>query len=513
MLNDFINPLDFQQPLSLTDNLEEKPYPKDALPLSIRNAVDEAYNFIKAPYPMLATAALGTISTVLQAHYDVTRADKLNGPSSLFTLTIADSGERKSTCDGIFSKPIQIYEAEQAEFAKVAIQIYTANHMAWEAEVSATKDKIKGFTKGSENAAKANMGFHKKALENLMLNEPQSPKVPRLIYSDATPEALAYSLYKNWPAGSITSSEAGLVFGSHGMRSESVMKNLGMLNTLWDGGELQIERRSSESFRVKGARLSMSLQVQEPTIRSFFDASGNLARGTGFLARFLLAWPASTQGSRPFSEAPKEWPFISQFHQQLTGLLNKDVALTEGGALDPELIPLSIEAKAEWVRFHDRIEEMLKVGGELSDVRDVASKIADNAVRIALHFQMFCEPDSAEINADNLKRACVIAEWHLNESRRFFGELALSNEAARAMQLDKWLIKYCKQNQTERVSKSDLLRSGPMAIRTKDILEKTLGELHSKLRAELVTEGKSQWVYVNSLLLDQIDSKYMTEDI
>jgi hypothetical protein len=36
-------------------------------------------------------------------HYDVMRAEKLTGPTGLYLLTIADSGERKSTCDGYFT--------------------------------------------------------------------------------------------------------------------------------------------------------------------------------------------------------------------------------------------------------------------------------------------------------------------------------------------------------------------------------------------------------------------------
>jgi putative DNA primase/helicase len=242
--------------------------------------------------------------------------------------------------------------------------------------------------------------------------------------------------------------------------------------------------------------------VQEPTIRSFFEGSGNLARGTGFLARFLLAWPTSTQGTRLFTKAPADWPCISEFHKRLTEHLNKEVTLSDDGALEPTLIHLSADAKESWIAFHDRIEGMLKTGGELSDVRDVASKIADNAARIALLLQMFCEPDSVEINEENIQRACVIAEWHLNESRRFFGELALSPEDIRVIQLDNFLIRYCKQNKTERISKSHILKSGPKALRSKATLESAIKELHSKLRAELVHEESGQWVYINSLLLD-----------
>ena len=56
---------------------------------------------------------------------------------------------------------------------------------------------------------------------------------------------------------------------------------------------------------MRGARLTVALQVQEPTLREFFTRSGALARGTGFLARFLVAWPESTQGQRADSPKPR----------------------------------------------------------------------------------------------------------------------------------------------------------------------------------------------------------------
>ena len=91
------------------------------------------------------------------------------------------------------------------------------------------------------------------------------------------------------------------------------MRNLAALNQLWDGTALSVDRRSTDSFTVRGARLTVALQVQEPTVREFFSRTGALARGTGFLARFLLAWPESTQGRRPFTEPPAHWPRLSAF--------------------------------------------------------------------------------------------------------------------------------------------------------------------------------------------------------
>lgn len=75
------------------------------------------------------------------------------------------------------------------------------------------------------------------------------------------------------------------------------MRNLSLLNILWDGGTHSIGRRTSESFTVRGARLTMGLMIQEITLREYFSKSGGLARGMGFLARFLVAWPESTIGT------------------------------------------------------------------------------------------------------------------------------------------------------------------------------------------------------------------------
>jgi len=105
-------------PLPLTAKIDPEPYPLDAMPETLRAAVEEVRAFTKAPIPLVASSALAALSLAVQAHADVKRAEKLQGPTGLFLLTVADSGERKSTCDGFFIQAIRDYEAEQAEAAK-----------------------------------------------------------------------------------------------------------------------------------------------------------------------------------------------------------------------------------------------------------------------------------------------------------------------------------------------------------------------------------------------------------
>lgn len=484
------------EPQPLAAKVDPEPYPVDALPDTIRAAVEEVQGFTKAPVPLVASSALAALSLAIQAHADAKRAEKLTGPVSLFLLTIADSGERKSTCDGFFTKAIREYEETQVELAKPALKDHKAAIEAWEAKRAGIKEKIRQLAKENKPTADKEA-----ALRDLEHDKPEPLRVPRLLYADATPEALAFGLAKNWPSGGVVSAEAGIVFGAHGMSKDSVMRNLALLNVLWDGGHLTIDRRTAESFTVKGARLTVALQVQEATLRSFFDRSGGLARGTGFLARFLVAWPESTQGFRPFTEAPANWPALVAFSRRIAAILEQPAPVDEDGALSPPLLPLIAEAKAAWVAFHDAIESELANGGELHDVRDVASKTADNAARLAALFQVF-EGAGGAIGAEAFESASRIAAWHLNEARRFFGELALPAELADAARLDSWLLNYCRRQKTHIVPRREVQRNvTPVHLRQKAVLEDALRELIEAGRVLLVQDGRRKEIHINPALL------------
>lgn len=490
------NPLEWPEAQPFTTRAEALPYPMDALPGAIRAAVEEVQGFVQAPVPLVASSALAALSLAAQAHWDMRRAEKLAGPVGLFLLTIADSGERKSTCDGFFTKVIKTYEAQQAEIAKPLLKDYQAALAAWKAKRS-------GIESGIQTNAKSGKGTqaleHK--LRELEHDKPEGPRVPRLIYADATPEELKWSLAKAWPSGGVVSSEAGIVFGAHGMRSESVMMNLATLNQLWDGTDIATDRRSSESFLVRGARLSIALQVQEATLRAFFDQSGTLARGSGFMARFLVAWPESTQGSRPFTEAPATWPYLSAFNRRIEALLNRPAPIDEDGALSPAMLSFTAEAKAEWVAFHDRIERDLPSGERLHDIRDVASKIADNAARMAALFHAFeCAAGDA-VGVDSFRSAAQIAEWHLNEARRFFGELALPAGLADAARLESWLIDRCRKKGTSEVPTKEVQQFGPGTLREKAKIDAAMMELEELGRAKRITDGKRRIITLNPSIL------------
>jgi putative DNA primase/helicase len=481
-------------PHPLAAKIDPEPYPVDALPSAVLAAVEEVTAFVQAPLPMAATSALAAVALASQAHIDVRRAERLEGPTGLFLLTIADSGERKTTLDGFFTRAIRDYEAEQVELGEPVLKEYRAALEAWEAKRSGIKDKLRQLAKMGKPT-----GDMESALRELELAKPEPARIPRLVLGDETPENLAWSLAKNWPSAGVISSEAGLIFGAHGMGRDSIMRNLGLLNTLWDGGSLSVGRKTSESFTVRDARLTVALQIQEPTLRDFFTRSGTLARGTGFLARFLVAWPESTQGRRMFTEAPKHWPHLAAFHRRIAAILNQPVPINDDGTLSPTMLELSPEAKAAWVAFHDAIEGELASGGELYDVRDCASKIADNAARLAALFHAFEDESGGMIGVDSVERATRITAWHLHEARRFFGEIALPPELADAVRLDGWLIEYGRRERTSTIPTREAQRLGP--IRVKDRLSAGLRELEELERVRVEQEGRRRTIKVNPALM------------
>lgn len=485
------------EPVPLATSIAPEAYPLEALPLTIREAVQEVLLFAQAPVAMLATSALSALSMAAQALFDVKRAEKLHGAIGIYTLIVADSGERKTTIDDFFQLAVRKWERDQEEKMRPQVERHKADMDAWKAEREGILAKIKDFGKNGKPT-----DAQRKALNDLQANQPEPPRVPRLIYSDVTPEELGYQLAKRWPSAAITSSEGGTVLGGHGMKGDSAMRNMARLNDLWSGQTIQSDRRTSDSWTARGARLTVGLQVQESTLRAFFDDSKGLARGTGFLARFLVAWPSSTQGTRLFKDAPNKWPKLAAFHERIERILNIPVAMDEDGALTPSVIPLSAQAKALWVEYHDEVETRLAVGGDYADVRDVASKSADNAARLAALFHIFEHGGGGAIGPDEMASGCMVAAWHLEESRRFFGELALPKEISDAVRVIQFAKEYCRCQHTGEVSTRTLQQLGP--VRDKARLSAALLVLKEHHHIRLLTEGKRKLAQINPALLEAV---------
>lgn len=481
-------------PQALGEQLRGRPFPSDALPAGIRSAIDEVQAFTQAPYPLVSTSCLAALSLACQALADVRRAPGLKGPCSLYFMVVAESGERKSSADERFLRPIRQWEDEAQEQYQLLLAEYRAACEALEAEKGGLKDRIRQESKAGKCTAEA-----KRQLRALERDTPTPPLEPRRLFADVTPEAFAFTLAKQCLTGGISSAEAGLVLGGHGMGKDSILRNLALGNALWDGPAFNIDRKTSASFRVKGVRSSISLMIQGEALLDFVERAGTLARGSGWFARFLLTCPDSTQGTRLYRPAPAAWPAYSRWCARVLELLRLDLPLADDGTLAPPVLDLDPDARAAWIAFHDAIERALADGGELRQIRDIASKVADSAARLACIFHVFEHGPQGSISRDHFAAASNIVAWHLHESRRFFGELSLPRELADAARLDTWLTRYAARERTTTLYKNEVRQTGP--LRDGQRLDLALKELDNLDRLRITKEGRRIVLALNPALI------------
>ena len=476
-----------------------KPYPLDALPRTLKNAVTEGVTIIKCPTAMAASSALATLATACQGIANIQPHNGLKpSPLSLFFMQIAKSGERKSSIDGLFTECIKTWSLQKQDELKTDYLKAESLYKAWSCEVDGVTNAIKSAaTKGQDTRELT------ARLSDLESNPPARGRLPKMAYSDTTPEALLYGLGHKWASAAVLSSEGGVIFGGHGMNSDAITRNLATYNTLWMGESTEVDRKQDNgSFIVSNVRLSMSVGIQPELIQTFFDKNP-IARSSGFAARFLLAYPESTQGNRNLSleelTTPVSKNAINLFHARINTLLDQHINnLTDKGQLDLPILRLSPDALAVWVDYFNDIESKLKTGGVFEDYTDIASKSADNAARLAGIFHLFDHKDvNAPISHDCMFSACRVAIWHLYEAKRFYDGVAVPVEIHNANKLETWLKQYLKQHTTTNIARKTLLqRVGYAPLRKSGTLNQALEILENTNR---IRQFKEQDITVYEL--------------
>ena len=484
------------EPEPLAQPLDPLPYPVDALAPLLRDAVREAQAFVQAPAALVSCSALAVLSVAGQGLVNVRRDRHLVGPVSLYLLAVADSGERKTTCDGFFSPVLRKWEG--AQLAKMASELtsHEAALAAFEAKKAGVLDAIKTKRRRSQDTAK-----EEAELDDLAREAPQPVVVPRLLYADATPEALAHALATNWPSAGVLSAEAGAVLGSHGMGQDTILRYLALLNVMWEGGDFLVDRRSKPSFQLRQRRLTFGLMVQPDAMRGFMDRAGTLPRGTGFIARFLIAWPASTQGTRAYRPPPAGMPSVDQFGRRIAELLDTPLSTDAQGGLMPTVLDMSPAAHAAWVRLHDRIEAELGAGGAYREVRDVAAKAPEHVARLAALFHVLEHGPIGTVGVGHILGAEEVVGWHLHEARRLLAELDMPPALATAIRLDNWLLDEARTTRDTRIPTTRVYQYGPACVRDSRDLKASLSTLTERGRARLETQGRRRYVVVNPALL------------
>lgn len=471
------NYCDMPDPITFDINEENTlPYPVELLPEEVKRVVLGYQEYGQQPLPMVATSALATMSLACQGLANVARDKLLISPISLNTITVGESGERKTAADNFFSKPMRDWELRKIDELEAEVKNRNTDIVIWQTKKEAIKSEIKKKTAQGKDILE-----FQNTLRELEQNEPQKIIVPKLFHEEVTPEALAYSLATGYQSSSLWSGEAGIIVGSQGMNQEHILKTIMLLNRLWDGDVYRVDRKTSDNFKIEGRKLTCSLMMQPVVFNQFISKCGNVSRGSGFLARCLLIMPQSTMGRRFYKEVPTNIDADQPFQKKILQLLDTPLPLDQKGRLIPKVLYLTIDAKNTWIEFHNDVEKQIGVTGEYEDIKDFASKAAEIAVRIAAIFHIFEDKQGNLIDSETITRACGIMAWHLLEIKKIMKYSQTDQENKDAKLLIDWLLK----NNYKTYKIADFLRNAPNKLRNRQRRDKALSILESHYYIEI----------------------------
>lgn len=440
-------------------------FPVNCLPAELQNTIWTVEQSVQSPIPLIVASTFSTMAIACQGLIDVRMPTGQIAPTSMFFITTAESGERKSATDRLLNAPILALQSHWAAAAAERDQDLAAALDLWQLEHRAVESRLRRAIKRGQPAEELRAVFKEHARQ-----KPQASPLPHILYSDTTPEALLFNLHKAWPYAALVSSEGSTVL------SGPALRQIGLLNELWDGsGAIRVDRKTEPSFVLQDARLSLSIMLQRKPFEQFLNRNRGEAWETGFLSRALIAEPLSRQGSRfdYGQQASMDGTGLQWFHARADELLRK--ALEVRHAQQPrELLDFTPEAAAEWRQFANWVEGRLAPGGNFDDIRGFASKLTNNMSRLAAVMHYFCG-GHGPIGVDATRAAISVADWYATEFKRLFGSVeGWATRANHGRLLADWLWRRYKSGGGPDCSFNELYRCGPNPLRKRADLELAL---------------------------------------
>ncbi len=366
------------QPIEIKPVLgEAQPFPVEALSPNMRKAVNALVKIVQVPTAIAGQSILGACALVAQARVNVELPTREIVPPSLFLYTIAVSGDRKSSTDKLALRPIYDREAELRE-----------KHHDEQAQYSA---ELAAHTTALATAKRGSKTKEEIKAEILRCGDaPVAPALPLLLVEEPTIEGMTKLLDEAYPFIGLFSDEGARMLGGYAMKEENQAATGAALSQLWDGKTIKRVRGTDTTKFLTGRRCSVHLMMQPSAALPFF---GNKAlRGQGLMSRLLCSFPASIKGQRLWQEASAEdWDAMEAYWRRLSIRTAEAFHKLDMVTRQPnyEIVKLTPEARALWIRFSDHIETQLGPGQPLDEVSDLASKSAQHAARLAVVMSYF----------------------------------------------------------------------------------------------------------------------------
>lgn len=407
------------------------PYPVEALG-TLRAAAEAVHDMTQTPVAIAAQSALAAASLAVQGFANV---ETLGGdaPTSLYCLTIAQSGERKSSSDGKLMAGLRQFERDRTAGYREELAAWKAKHKLWTAKRDRLTREAVGRNKAKANEAEADL--------EALGAEPEEPLLPNLTATEPTLEGLVKLYLRGQPSLGLFSDEGGGFLGGHAMNSENRLKTVAGLSTLWDGEPFNRTRAGDGAATLYGRRLAVHLMVQPIAARPLL--ADPVASGQGFLARFLITEPPSAIGTRLKRGFAKNSSLaVLAMTERLVSILATPKPFAENNVreLDPRLLPLSNQAREALWQYYVAVERQQVTGRDYEHIRPFASKAPEQAARIAAVLTLWGDLNAPEVTLDTMEMAITLSQFYLSEAKRIAEAAVVSEEIEKAERLRKWLL-------------------------------------------------------------------------
>lgn len=198
---------------------------------------------------------------------------------------------------------------------------------------------------------------------------------------------------------------------------------------------------------VSGVPLTIGLMFQPYLIGSVFGDAEMVEQG--ILARVLPCYPASTMGTRlyrrpdPASDATAE-AFARRCYEVLTCIKLRKASLpTQTDPFKPafSVLPLLEDARDVLIGLHDEIEVGLAPRGPFSRIRAFASRVVENATRLAGIITLFDDLEATAVSRVAAESGAQLARFYIDEFSYLYELGQTSKDHSAAGQLGAWLAK------------------------------------------------------------------------
>lgn len=381
----------------------------------------------QAPMAIAAQSVLAAATLAVQAQRDVILPAGGRKPLTGLFVSVAESGERKSSVDRIALAAVYLVEQEWRQQSEGERLAYLNAKETWDF----SREQAKRGSKSNPSGLRA-------ALEAIG-PEPKAPPHPMLLISDPTPEALTMHLADGRPFAGVFTAEGGMLIGGAAFNDEAKMRTAALFNTLWDGDPIRRKRIGTGSTYLPGRRCSAHIMLQPVIADELFGKQ--LFDGIGLTARMLLVAPDSTAGTRLYRDAPQDAGMtLAHYNNRLRFLLMRPPVTCADmpDALDPPALILHHDARAAWISFYNQCETAVQPNGPLSRIRAFAGKLGEHAGRIAAVLTVYNDPDAMEIPLAAMQCGIRLATHYANEMLRLADGSTIPTELRAAQKLLTW---------------------------------------------------------------------------